>query len=241
MATKRAKSSKGKASSKRPTLTIVETPKAARPITIKGEPVAILPGQAILAPELRAQIQEKLEPVMPAHVSAMDERARAREERRQKKQAEIEELRRRRERANLGLVTGTIPSTEVEEPLQLPDAPQVTTAPTPQPGTTNQVHIVIPEALKYKLLYVEGELKQLSDPIRQVVKLAAQAKLLADIRTAIENNEGCKAAQKSLQDCANEVLKSIKHQIPEGYIPVYVATKEGVVVCRAAPPSKKEI
>ena len=182
MATKRAKSSKVRA--KKPALMIVETPKAAEPTpppSLAPGPVSIPISQALLAPELRKQVVET-----PTPVVAADERARAREERRAKKQIDLEERRRRRIEANV-VSANVVPisrTTSNSQPIGV------------EPVSKSQDHmkLPIPDALKYKLLYTEGEYKRLSESIRYALKQAAQARLAADIKKALQESLFLKAS-----------------------------------------------
>jgi hypothetical protein len=171
-----------------------------------------------LAPELKAQV---VQPALTQAVNQTDERERAREERRARKQADMEERRRRRTESNA----------TSQAPLPASELP-VNEAKTDVAG---HIRVAIPEALKYKLLYCESEYKKFSEPIRLALKQAAQARLVADIAKAIKEDSKCKDAAFKMEACVNEILDSIRTQLPDGYAATFVATEDGVVICKPSP------
>lgn len=202
--------------------------------------------KAVLSPELLATVNT----AQSAKVTPLvDEREKAREERRQKKLAEMEALRLRREAANAGVPADSSAPTRGPITPRLPRlAPWLVPPPTPATEVAGQtsavaaaekktVTLTIPEALKYKLLYCESEHRTVAAPVIASLKAAAQAKLAADIAQAIKIEPKCKASADKMQVCVNEILDFLQPQLPDGYAVKFLRTEEGFAICNYDPES----
>lgn len=226
-----------------PVLKLLENPKV--------EQSVIVPAQ-VLDPQTQILIQQTLRPQSSSR-APVDERNRAREERRAKKQRELEELHRRREAANNGV---SLPREPLTASAQVSVNANVATLADARKRHSDQValaasvpqlsaqanpaqveHITIPmsELLKYKLLAKETLYKSIAEPIKLKLRQAAQEKLKQDIAATLRDNQACAIAADELEACVNEVLDSVQGQLPSGYAVVFVATTEGNLVCKHAP------
>jgi len=202
----------------------------------KPPPLPIPIEKAVLSPELLATV--KTEPPTAKAVPLVDEREKAREERRFKKQAEMDALRQRREVANAGVPADSLPP--IHAPVTALPRPVPRLVPAPSPTAISEkgeVRATIPEALKYKLLYCESAHRTVAAPLVAALTAAAKAKLSADIALAIKTDPSCKAAADKMQVCVNEILDALQPSLPPGYAVKFLKTEEGFAICNFDPES----
>lgn len=158
------------------------------------------------------------------------ERDAAREERRRKKLEENEELRRRRDQAN------ATPSIVTPAPI-----PVVKTADQiPKYRSASDVYgsgaiSVDLNEIKFGLLWLESQIKKISDAVKEKVKNQMSAEYTKRLEEELAKEPNYQDLHDKLSNVANMALESLK-PFPAGYIPVHIDTDIGAVIFKPSKP-----
>lgn len=177
-------------------------------------------------------------PAPSPQLQVADEKQQAREIRRQKKLEELAEIKRRREAANqTERSVSSMQVAKIAKPdhRHLPsDLPRLADNQT----SSGRIKVPIPENLRYKILYFEKTCHSVIDPIKAELKKRYQEMLAAEIDRTMKTDPKCVKAAMEVEAVVKEVLAAVKAQLPDGYIPEFVATESGVVIAKPFPALK---